>query len=261
VETTDIVADLAAEHDALDEILDPLDADDWARPTSSPGWTVADQVGHLAYYDRTATTAMTDPDAFVEHLNEVMEVMAGGLPALDDWSLAAYRRMAPTELLTAWREGRWALIDAAGSVEPGARIPWYGPPMGPASFLTARLMETWAHGQDVAEALGVRREPTSRLAHVAHLGVRTRPWSYMNRGLMPPADPVAVRLVAPDGGTWLLGDVDADEYVAGSAEDFCLVVTQRRRLDETALETTPLAREWLNIAQAFAGPPTDTTRA
>jgi uncharacterized protein (TIGR03084 family) len=141
-------------------------------------------------------------------------------------------------------------------MDPSTRLPWYGPPMSAASSVTARLMETWAHGQDIADALGVTRQPTTRLRHVAHLGVATREFSFRLRGLPVPAAPVRVELTAPDGAIWAWGPADAPERVAGSAVDFCLLVTQRRHQADTGLLTSGrAAAEWLAIAQAFAGPP------
>jgi uncharacterized protein (TIGR03084 family) len=126
--------------------------------------------------------------------------------------------------------------------------------MSPASFATARLMEYWAHGQDVADALQVQRPPTSRLRHICHLGVRTRGFAYVNRGLAPPDVPVAVELTAPDGTTWSFGE--GEQRVTGPALDFCLLVTQRRHPDDLALVATgPVATQWLSVAQAFAGLP------
>jgi uncharacterized protein (TIGR03084 family) len=126
--------------------------------------------------------------------------------------------------------------------------------MGATSFLTARLMETWAHGQDVVDALGADRESSDRLAHIARLGFITRGWSYANRGLEPPATAVRVELTLPSGQVLELGEPDAPEVVRGSAEDLCLVVTQRRHVDDTALEVEgAAAREWMELAQAFAG--------
>jgi uncharacterized protein (TIGR03084 family) len=128
--------------------------------------------------------------------------------------------------------------------------------MKPASMVTARLMETWAHGQDVADALGAEREPTARLRHVAHIGVRTRDFSYRNRGLEPPSEEFRFVLTAPDGGTWTWGPEDAGQSVSGPALDFCLLVAQRRHRDDLALTASgPDADRWLGLAQAFAGPP------
>jgi uncharacterized protein (TIGR03084 family) len=139
------------------------------------------------------------------------------------------------------------------------RIPWFGPSMSALSFATARLMETWSHGQDIATALGVTIAPTDRLRHVAHIGVTTRGWSYANRGRTAPEVPVRVELDAPSGAVWTWGPDDAVDRVSGSALDFCLVVTQRLPVESTALRAEgPAATEWMSIAQAFAGPPTLT---
>jgi uncharacterized protein (TIGR03084 family) len=130
--------------------------------------------------------------------------------------------------------------------------------MGARSFLTARLMEAWAHGQDIVDTVGGDRPPTDRLRHVAQLGVITRAWSYVNRKMEAPADEVHVALEAPSGEVWTWGPGDAADTVQGPAEDFCLVVTQRRHVDDTGLEVNgEVARDWLVRAQAFAGPPTD----
>jgi uncharacterized protein (TIGR03084 family) len=243
-------ADLLAEQADLDAIVAPLAEEQWALPTPSPGWTVADQIGHLMYFDGTAALAITGPDAFAETVTELLEAMGTG----DDPTLAAARAMTPAELLEAWRQNRLALAEVSSTLADDARVVWYGPSMGAKSFLTARLMEVWAHGQDIADAVGASRPATDRLQHVAQLGVITRSWSYKNRGLTAPEVPVRVELSAPSGGVWQFGADDAAESVVGPAEDFCLVVTQRRHVDDTDLRVTgDAARDWMLKAQAFAG--------
>ena len=140
------------------------------------------------------------------------------------------------------------------------RVDWYGRAMSGRSFLTARLMETWAHGTDVADTVGLRLEATDRLRHVAHLGFITREWSYRVRGEEPPEASIRVELTSPSGELWTFGPSDTAETITGPAEDFCLVATQRRHVDDTSLVAGPLGREWLLRAQAFAGPPTDGPR-
>ncbi|HET9602386.1 MAG TPA: TIGR03084 family metal-binding protein [Acidimicrobiales bacterium] len=239
--------DLAAEHADLDAIVADLDERSWEHPTPARGWAVRDQISHLGYFDRTAVLAVTEPVAFSA---TVAALLAGGV----DPSVEPGRAMGPAELLAWWRDGRAQLLGVLRPLDPATRISWYGPPMGARSFATARLMETWAHGQDVADALQVVRSPTDRLRHVAHLGVRARPFSYLNRGLEPPAEPVSVILTAPSGETWEW-DGGAPDSVSGPALDFCLVVTQRRHPADTALDIVGgRAVEWMEIAQAFAGP-------
>ena len=126
--------------------------------------------------------------------------------------------------------------------------------MSAASSLTARIMETWAHTQDIADALGVSREPTDRLRHVAHIGVGARAFSYAVHGKSVPAAEIRVELTGPDGTAWTWGPAGADNRISGPALDFCLLVTQRRHRNDLALSIEgPAAIEWMAIAQAFAG--------
>jgi len=255
-DVAELAHDLRAEQDALDLVVADLPNDQWQRATPSPGWTVADQIAHLTYFDGTATLAITDAAAFQASLHDLLS--AG--ERMDEITLN--RGLAPSERLAAWRANRRTLAGATTTLQDGQRVPWYGPSMSAKSFLTARLMECWAHGQDVVDALGASRPPTDRLRHVAQLGVITRGWTYLNRGLEPPAGEVSVQLTAPSGDRWTWGPDDALDAVRGPALDFCLVVTQRRHVDDTELEITgDMAREWLEMAQAYAGPPTDPPAA
>ena len=88
--------------------------------------------------------------------------------------------------------------------------------MAARSFITARLMETWAHGQDVVDALGVARIPTARLRHVAHIGVRARPFSYAIHNMTMPADDVAVRLTGPNGEEWSWNEAELGRFSVGT---------------------------------------------
>ena len=253
-----VAVDLCAEQEALDAIVAGLSAEDWIKNTASPGWTVADQISHLAYFDRAAAIAITDPEGFAEFAKPLIEKFSLPRAALDEFTLSEYRAMAPERLLDEWRTSRRQLRDAAGGLTAGDRVPWYGPSMSASSFLTARLMEVWAHGHDVADAVGGVQNPTDRLKHIATLGFLTRGWSYVNRGLAAPNEDVRVELRAPSGEHWTYGPADASHSVVGDAEEFCAVVTQRTHVDDTKLSVRgEAAREWLLIAQCFAGNPTD----
>lgn len=245
-----ICDDLAAEHLDLERVVDALDETGWDTPTPAPGWSVRDQVSHIWFFDQRALLALTDPAAFAEDAARLMA--AGGTES----SVVPGREITGPEMLRRWREDRGRLLDTARGIDPSVRVPWYGPAMAARSFITARLMETWAHGQDVVDALGARREPTARLRHVAHIGVRARPFSYTINGREMPQADVHVALTAPDGDTWTWNDPAAADVVRGPALDFCLAVTQRRNVADTALEIVgDAATEWMSIAQAFAGGP------
>ena len=247
-----IVDDLRAESDGLDALVAPLADDRWSTPTPAAGWTIAHQVGHLLWTDRVALLAVTDEAAFADVLQTAAADPLGFVDTAAD-ELAA---VAPGELLADWRLTRRRLHDALLTVPDGRKLPWFGPPMNASSMATARLMETWAHGLDVADALGVTRPATARLRSIAHIGVRTRDFAFVINGLQPPSEPFRVELRAPDGSAWSWGPDDAAQRVTGSAEDFCFLVTQRRALRDLDLAADgDDAGRWLPIAQAFAGPP------
>jgi len=245
-----ICTDLIAEHAALDALVESLDEAGWNTPTPAPGWSVRDQVSHLWFFDERALMALTDVEAFEA---DKQLLMAGGGT---DSSVLPGRATTGADMMSRWRESRARLYAAAELTDPAARIPWYGPAMGARSFITARLMETWAHGQDVADALGVQREATERLRHVAHIGVRARPFSYAINQMTMPTDEISVVLTAPNGEVVTWGPSDSTQQVHGPMLDFCLVVTQRRHLVDTNLSVQGHAAvEWISIAQAFAGAP------
>jgi len=247
-----VLADLVAEGDELDAMVAGLPAADWARPTPATGWTVAHQISHLAWTDRLAVLSATDPAGFRDQLRRAVSdptayVEAGAAEGADE---------EPAALLARWRDGRRAAKDAIAAVPAGEKLPWFGPPMSAASMATGRLMETWAHGLDVADALGVHREPTDRLWHVARIGVRARDHAFAVNRRTPPAEEFRVELVGPSGDTWSWGPPDAAQRVTGPALDFCQLATQRRhRADLGLVAVGPDADAWLDIAQAFAGPP------
>lgn len=247
-----ICDDLAAETDDLLRVLRPLSDDAWDLLTPADGWTVRDSVSHLAFFDETGRLAAADPDAFVASAKELMS-----LADPMDPSIGRGRSLSPAGVLEWFETARSSMTETFRGLDAKARLPWYGPAMGALSFATARLMETWAHGQDVVDAVGATRVPTDRLRHVAHIGVRARPFSYATNGKAMPDGGVKVELVGPSGDTWAWNaELDDANTVRGTALDFCLVVVQRRHPLDTALVINgPLAEDWMGIAQAFAGGP------
>jgi uncharacterized protein (TIGR03084 family) len=247
-----VLADLAAAGDELDTMVAGLDVAAWRTPTPAEGWDVATSIAHLAWTDGVAVIAATDTVAWAR----IVEEARAGRPGYVDAQARAGAKDDSTELLARWREGRARLARLLDDRPAGEKIPWFGPPMSATSMATARLMETWAHGLDVADGLHIEVPRTDRIRHVVHLGVRTRGYSFANRGLEVPPDEVRIELVAPSGETWSFGPPDASQRVTGSAWDFALLVTRRRRRDDLDLHTVgDVADRWLDVAQAFAGDP------
>jgi uncharacterized protein (TIGR03084 family) len=248
-----LLADLQHESDRLIEHLNGLAYEQWGLATPAAGWSIQDQVSHLAFFDDAAGLAMTAPDEF-RALADALT--ADGMDFPD--RIAMQHRMLTTEAMLGWfTDARRNLQAEFAGEEPRRRLPWFGPDMSVASSATARLMETWAHGHDIYEALGVEHPPSPGLRNVAHLGVTTFGFAHTINGLEVPGDPVRVELVSPAEDIWTWGPEDAANRVSGPALDFVLTVTQRRHWTQTALVVDgDVASRWLDIAQAFAGAPT-----
>jgi uncharacterized protein (TIGR03084 family) len=250
-----LLADLSAESADLDARVAPLPASAWLTPTPATGWDIRDTITHLHQTDVDALLALSDPDEFGRFI-EGVRAAESDTAALGhvEGSVAAGRSAAPLQLLENWRADRARLAAALADATEGTRVPWFGPAMSVPSFITARLMETWAHGQDIVDALGQSRDATPRLRHVAEIGVRARPFAYAINGIELPATAVHVALDGSGGEAWTWGPAGSADSVSGSALDFCLLVTQRRHRDDVKLTVIGSdAAQWMAIAQAYAG--------
>jgi uncharacterized protein (TIGR03084 family) len=249
-----IINDLEAEHAALGSVLDRMAPEQWDIPSHAPGWKTRHQVAHLAAFDSAAEAAIRSAEAWAEF-------RAGMGPTFEADYCGAADALTPGEMLERWRTASSGLVAVSRQNLPeggGGRLPWFGPDMSPASFLTARLMECWSHGLDVVDVVGIPRPDTDRLHHVATIAFRARAYSYTNRGLAAPTEPVHVILTAPSGATWEFGEPSETNVIRGAAGEFCRVLTRRRHVADTNLHVTgPLAEEWMQIGQAFAGHPGD----
>jgi uncharacterized protein (TIGR03084 family) len=245
-----LLADLRVESDLVIERLTALAEDHWTLPTPAQGWSIRDQVSHLAFFDDSTILALRDAREFRSHADELM---AAGMD-FPDRIAKQHRAMAPAMLLKWFIDSRRRLLSTFMVEDPRRRLLWFGPDMSVASSATARLMETWAHGQDIYDALGLTHPASPGLRGIVHLGVATFAFSHTVHGLPVPNDTVRVELRSPTGELWTWGPLDATNSITGTATDFVLTVTQRRNWRETGLIADgAVASGWLNIAQAFAG--------
>ncbi len=255
----ELCSDLAAEQSDLNDVLSKATSADWVKPTPAAGWDVCDSLSHLCFFEEAAVTSLVDPDLFDvqrrQLMTDVFSAVAAGAPTPD---VALGRTLGdPAALLGRWRTATAAYTAAATNADPAGRVAWYGPTMSLASFTTARLMEAWAHGVDVRDALGLRTETGPRLRHVCHIGFGARSYAFTSHGMTDPGDPVRLVVDAPDGEEWSWGPSDAEDVISGPALDVAFVFTQRRHPSRTAVVAKgPTATVWLSIAQAFAGPGT-----
>ena len=246
--------DFMAESDALYAIMKDLDDDDFAAPTQFKGWTLNDVLEHLHMWNWAANESYVDEENFVKFVADVMNDVQGG-------SLKIFERkwidgLAGRELLETWRAFYTEMAARFEQVDPKMRLKWAGPSMSARSSISARLMETWAHGQEVYDHLGVVRVDADRIKSIAVLGTNTFGWTYATRGETPAGQMPYVCLTAPSGEIWEFGEPSTEEMVEGSASEFCQVVTQVRNIADTQIRVVgPIATDWMSKAQCFAGAP------
>lgn len=257
---TELLEDVAAESADVCRLVQDLPPVDWARPTPAKGWTIAHQIGHLTWTDEVSSVAVATvvdgDDAAQDAWTQVVEGAMRAPDTFVDNGASELAALPPRELLSRWHAGLDRLHDGLFDADPRVRIPWFGPSMKPTSMATARLMETWAHGLDIADALGVQQVPTDRIQHVCHLGFATRAFAYVGRGVDLPEHDVALDLLSPGGDQWTWGPPDAGQRITGTAWDFARVAVRRVHPSDTELVAVgDDAQTWLGIVQAFAGPP------
>lgn len=246
----DLLPDLRDEGDELEAVV-TANSDAWRRPTAAPGWTIAHQISHLEWTDNLLLTALREPNRFAEL---VVQMPVPFTAAVDAAAASGALRDEPAAI-RAWKRSRSEVLEELSARNPRDRVPWLDTTMSVRSAATARLMETWAHGQDITDGLGIRRMPSGRLRHVAHLAVSTRNYSFALHGLPAPTEEFRVELAGPSGQQWEWGPSDALERVTGSALDFCLLAVRRRSKAEVKLSAVGWqADTWLTVIQAFAGP-------
>lgn len=246
---------LKEESRRLFDVLTQLSEPQWLLPTPSPGWRIQDQVTHLAYYDDATTVAFRDPARFRAEL-EAGRADEGSAHSMPDQIAERYRDLGGPSAFSWLQKSRPEVIASALSADPALRAPWFGPSMSVPSLITARIMETWAHGQDIYDTLGITPPQTKAVGEVCFIGLRALPNAFRANDIDVPQDPVCLELELPDGSPLLLGDPEAHNRVLGTAIEFALVVTQRIHLADTDLVVKgDVAALWLTIAQAFAGTP------
>jgi len=247
--------DFKDESDVLFALLDPLDDADFDRPTLFKGWTFTDILGHLHHGNKLADLSLNDEAAFHETYAEIKALRDAGTECTVA-TATVLNGLRGRALLNTWRDFYGPMSDRFSEADPKRRVKWVGPDMSVRSSITARLMETWSHGQAAFDLLGVTRQNTDRIKNIAVLGVNTFGWTFINRGETVPEPKPHVRLTGPSGAVWEWNTPSTSERIEGSAMEFCQVVTQTRNIADTRLRVTgAVAEQWMSVAQCFAGPP------
>ncbi len=247
--------DFRLESHGLAALLDPLAERDFASETQFKSWTINDALGHLHMFNIAADLALANVEDFNAFIAPIIQGLAQGKTLLQT-QIVFLDGLEGRELLQQWRDRAERLADNYATADPKARIKWIGPDMSARSSITARQMETWAHGQEVFDLLGVKRQEHDRIKNIVHLGVSTYGWAFINRGLPVPDPAPYLCLTAPSGEVWEWNEPQANNAISGLAVEFAQVVTQVRNIADTSLATIgETASAWMEIAQCFAGPP------
>lgn len=248
-----VVEDLRAEGEELHAFLQTLEDRDWDRTTTFKQWTICDVVSHLYFGDYLGITSYRSGEAFLAFMGEVQ---SAEMP-LVDFTRQWLDDISGSEIFQRWYSQFNEMCDLFAAAEPERRLTWAGPDMGIKMFATARLMETWAHAWEIYDCLGVSRTAKDRIRHIATIGVKTYGWTFANRQMPVPGQAPYVCLTAPSGAAiWEWNPEQEENRIIGEAVEFCQVVTQVRNIADTALKVVgEPARQWMSIAQCFAGPP------
>ncbi|MCM2563555.1 TIGR03084 family metal-binding protein [Lutimaribacter sp. EGI FJ00015] len=245
--------DFLAESETLHSLLADLPEAGFDTTTQFKGWTIDDVLVHLHFWNRAADLSARDEPAFQRMIAPVVASFQRG-EGMRGPENATIELRGPA-LREAWITHARDMAHRWAGMDPKARLPWAGPSMSARSSITARQMETWAHGFEVFDVLGQARTETDRIRNIVMLGVNTFGWSHKVHGLDVPAAMPALELTAPSGARWHFGDASAGR-ISGPAADFAAVVTQTRALADTALTVDGHgAQQWMAHAQCFAGPP------
>jgi uncharacterized protein (TIGR03084 family) len=245
--------DFRDESAALYDVLAELGDDQWDTPTQFKGWTINDVIVHLHFWNQMVDLSLKDPAGFMAKVAQILPKFAG-------FGMRAAENETVTERGPALREAWRGLYEDIGAgwadLDPKHRVKWVGPDMSVRSSMTARQMETWAHGQEIFDILGKARQDADRVRNIVMLGVNTFGWSYKVNGRDVPEKMPYLELIAPSGDVWTYGEEDSGNQISGRAVEFAQVVAQTRNIADTTLSVTgPVAQDWMSIAQCFAGPP------
>ncbi|MFT5757485.1 MAG: hypothetical protein ACI9LM_002219 [Alteromonadaceae bacterium] len=249
-----ICLDLLAEYDELNAVLSTLTEQQWQQKSLFKNWSIYDHVEHLHFFDLQGLSAIEQPQAFelfVTQFKEKAKVQSFVEIARCHIGLQSHQ-----QLFAKWSNTYLELTHCLQTFSTEQKLPWFGPPMSALSFISARLMETWAHGQSILDTLNISRAGTERLYYIAELGVKTFSWSFKGKSLPVPTTKPFVELTSPNGEIWQWNDSQSTSKISGSALGFCQVVTQTRNAADTNLIITgEAAQQWLEVAQCFAGKP------
>ena len=236
----EILSDLVAEQQALDQFLQRVPIREWKTKIPGQTWTIHDTVSYLAFGEELAHSALDGGPT-------------GGTrsyAAAREMSATRGRVMRPQDVIEWWRHARAAVVDALSRLHETDTIVWFDDKVTAKAFASSRLADTWSHGLDIHAAMRADVEDTPRLRHIAWLGWETLPLAFSDAGETY-SHPVRVEVITSSYAKWVFGPTDTDQLIKGRAAEWCRVVARRLDAGETSLQAFgDVARRALEVARA-----------
>ena len=256
--------DFRDECNAVYSILENLKEQDYEMPTQFKGWTFNNVIGHLHVWNYAADISLKDGDEWKNFANSALQALGNG-SSMNEFEQTITKGIQGPELLSTWKEYYTEMTERFAVADPKKRVKWMGPDMSVRSSISARHMETWAHAQELYDSLGLDRINEDRIKNIVIIGNNTFKWCFtVHKKTLPSIRPY-LKLASPSGEIWEYNEISEEHKIEGLAEEFCQVVTQVRNIKDVNLKLTgDIAKEWMSVAQCFAGgaeqPPLPGTR-
>ena len=222
----EILSDLVAEQQQLDQFLQKVKVRNWNALTPDEEWDIRDTISHLAHFEEYAYNALDEDGTMLDDLDDH--------ETFDDFTEVGVERgreMRPQDVIEWWRLGRAKVVDALSRAEARDRVPWFFGDMSARSFATLRLAETWAHGLDIYDAVGEEPEDTERLRHIIIITQKILPWAFEQSGYEYPVE-VRIEGIGPMYAKYASGPDDSGQLIRGPAGEICRVALQRLHPDD-----------------------------
>jgi len=219
----------------LADLCAALTAEEWRLRAAPYEWTVHELVGHLVGVERYTGAALglwefvAEPGTEGDHLRRT------------DAVVAEQRLRPPSETLAEWVRLASTIADhveAGGADRLADELTYEGWPFHVDSMLVARTFELWTHADDIRRATGraVDVPPAEVLRAMASVSVGSLEVAVLVVNPDQAGRAFKVVLTGPGGGTWTVGEADAepDATLVADVVDYCRVVARRIEPDQLA---------------------------
>ena len=245
--------DFKNESDDLYNLLKEFSHTDFQKNTLFKDWTFNTILRHLHVWNYAAKLTLTNKIQWENFYDNLQSNFKGG-KNITIFEKDFTKNLSGRELLVTWKKLYNEISEKFKLEDPKRRVKWVGPDMSVISAISARHMETWAHGQAIFDKLGLKRKNEDRIINIVIIGKNTFNWSFKVNGLDIPEKVPSLSLVSPSGELWEFNDKNNSNHIEGLAEEFCQVVTQVRNIKDLNLKVRgSISRKWMSIAQCFAG--------